>query len=300
MSDPLDLPPAPPPPDDVYRPRPAKVPLWLVVIAVFAAIGVGWLYTQVDQKGLTIRAKGHLLVLPADQGGAWALLVEGTLLKVGDESVRRLRLETGPCDDMIGSIEGELLELDSVQCSPGAPLQPAIGERIRFSGLKFSHWDKSIPFAGDTLEPYLRTPEVMAAMIDHRATAPQLVPLYNPLFPRALAELRRKGALPPPLVFHVRRDDLQLVRVTRSELSLFLNRSRLFVAGGAVEGGWLVRPVTIDDAAPATVESLLLDPRADPWPDLLKNKEVLARRATPPPAAPAPAEAASAPAQGAR
>jgi hypothetical protein len=285
MSDPLDLPPAPPPPDDVYRPRPAKVPLWLVVLGVAAAIGAAWLYTQFDQKGLTIRSKGHLVVLPAGQGGAWALLVEGTLLEVGDASVRRLALKTGPCEDLIGSIEGDRLELETAQCSPGAPLQPAIGERIRFSGLKFAHWDKGIPFAGDTLEPHLQTPEVMAAMIDPRATAPQLVPLYSPLFPRTLAEARRNGTLPPPLVFHARRDDLQIVRLTRSDLALFLHRPRLRIAGGAAEGGWLVREVTIADDAPAaaTVESLLMDPKAAPWPELLKNKAVRVRRTTPPP-----------------
>lgn len=299
MSDPLDLPPAPPPSDDVYRPRPAKVPLWLIALGFAALLGAGWLYTQFDQKGLTIRSKGHLLVLPPEQGGAWALLVEGTLLKLGDQSVQKLGLKTGPCEDMIGSIEGDLLELETVQCSPGAPLQPAIGERIRFSGLKFAHWDKAIVFSGDTLEPYLQTPEIMASMIDPRATAPQILPLYNPLFPRQLAEWRRKGSLPPPLVFHVRRDDLQIVRLTRPELALFLNRTRIHVAGGAAEGGWLVRPVTLADDAAASIESLLLDPKAAPWPDQLQNKEIRARRTTPPPDPVVPGAAAEAPGSGA-
>jgi hypothetical protein len=46
-----------------------------------------------------------------------------------------------------------------------------------------------------------------------------------------------------------------------------------------------VREVTIADDAPAaaTVESLLMDPKAAPWPELLKNKAVRVRPTTPPP-----------------
>lgn len=280
--------------DETFRPvRKSRVPWLIVIVGVLAAAFAVWLYLQLDQKGLTIRGPGHLVVLPYEKGGAWALFADGGLIELTQASVARLKPASGPCELIEGTVADERLELDTLTCTPG-PLQKSIGDRIRWMGLKFAYWDRSLPFSGDTLEPYLQTPEVIASMVDSRPIAPQLVPMFNAFFPSTLAEARRSGRLPPPLVLHTQRDDLKIVRMTRPELALFLARPKFFFAGGAAEGGWLVRTVELDPGAPAAIEDLLLTPAAAPWPEMLKNKVVRVQKRTAPPEAAAPA--ASAPA----
>lgn len=284
MPDKEDLPSDPADDLAAVHPRRSKAPWIIALVLLAAAGGTMGLYALIEQRGLSLKGAGHLLVLPAEQGGAWAMYLDGTLLQVTAASVQRLGARTGPCEAINGSLQGDLLDLESLECTPG-PLQKRLGDRLKWMGLKFAYWDRSVPFTGDTLEADLQTPEIVAAMVDPRPDSPQLVPLYSALFPPTLAAQRVAGRLPVPLLLHVKRDDLQIRRLTRTELSQFLARPRYRLAGAAVSGGWIVRTIDIDPTASVTLERLLLAPEEAPWPELLQQPTLRVSRRTPLPSA---------------
>ncbi len=268
-------------------------PILVVLVSVGAAL---LLYMSIDQKGPSLRGSGHVVVLPEAQGGTWALMIDGAAVKLSPASVARLNPRSGPCESISGSLEGEELDAEELLCTPG-PVQKAIGDRLRRANLKFAYWDASLPFDGETLEPYLQTPEVIGAMLDTRTENPQLIPLYWPLYPHSLAVLRLSGKLPPPLMLAVKRDDLQLRRIGRLEATQFFSRPLFHLAGGASQGGWLVRTLEmVDDGAPPAAK-LLLEPTASPWPELLREKRLKVARPKlmPPPNGDAPATPAPLP-----
>ncbi len=280
-------------PDDEFAAfRPSRAPWVLAFVALAAAAFSLWLYGHFRQRGLAMHGQGHLVVLPASRGGAWALFLDGTLVQLTPQSVQHLHAKTGPCEEIAGSLLGERLDLESLHCAPGS-LQHLVGERLRWMGLKFEYFDKAEKFTGDTLERFLETPEVVASMLDPRPEWPQLIPLYTPLFPAALARARLSGRLPVPLLIEVHRDDLQIRRMTRTVLSEFLSRPTYHLAAGADRGGWIVRTLVVDPAASGDLEDLLLDPTAPPWPERLKATTVHVARRTPLP--PALEDAAASP-----
>jgi hypothetical protein len=66
----------------------------------------------------------------------------------------------------------------------------------------------------------------------------------------------------------VKRNDLAIGRLTRSELSLFLARDHFVVAGAAAAGGWMTRVVTLAGAEAPFFERLLTNPDD---PDIAKQ-----------------------------
>ncbi len=263
----------------------SRLPWVLALFALLAGLFIVWLYGHEKQRGVTIEGQGHLVVLPQGSRWAWALLLNGTLVQLTPGSVARFHPTTGPCDWIEGTLEGERLRLEELRCAPGS-LQSRIGERMHWMGLEYEWFDPEERFSGDTLEPVLETPEVIASMLDRRHPRwPQLVPLYQPLFPDALARARLRGTLPVPLIIEVGRNDLLLRRMTREDETAFLSRPRFHLAAGAAAGGWIVRTLVVDPAATGDLEDLLVDPTAPPWPDLLRQRTVRVARRTPLPEA---------------
>jgi hypothetical protein len=277
--------------DDGWRPeRPAVWP-WLVFAAV---LGVSvWAYTRSDQKGVSLRGDGHVLVLPGDPS-AWLFTLDGAVARATPESTARFGLKTGPCERLEGylTLDGRAIALEAATCTPG-PLQRTVGERLKRASMKFGYWAKGLENRGETLEPVLQTPELYAAVIDPRVDDPQLVPLYLELWPGLFAESREAHG-PPPTVIHIERNDLLIRRLTRTQLRWFLDLPVFHLAGGAVAGGWLVREVRLEPRADApSVSKLLVNPAAPPFDSLLREGPVVVSRrpdldptaaAAPPPA----------------
>jgi hypothetical protein len=254
------------------------VPIVMALFVLAGAIGVLVLYDHLPQRGLTISGEGYIIVPPG--ADAWVLLAQGTLVQASSESVNRLHARTGPCHLIQGSMLDPLpqLELEHLECTPGAPLVPAVVTRLHWLGAKFGYWADGVEPHGDSLEAALeRSPEVVAAMIDPRANDPQILPLYTPLYPASLQAARRKG-LPPPVLISVRRNDLLIVRLREKELADFLQRDALVFAGAAAAGGWLVRDVMITPEGAPTLERLLVAPEEPPWPALMKDRTLRVSR----------------------
>lgn len=246
------------------RSRWPAVLLGAFVLAV--AGGMVLLCATTEERGLTVRGRGHAVVLP---GGAWVFLADGALFPVTGAS-RELLPATGPCERIDGFLRGEKLHLERVTCLPGS-LQPAVAERLRLLGLKAAYWPENLHSEGPgALGGVLETVEVVAAMVDPRFDAPQLVPLWRELFPGAVVRSREAGEVPPPVVVQVERNDRVRERMGRTELGQWLARENFFLAAAAPRGGWIVREVRLTSAARGPVERLLTAPGEGEWPAALE------------------------------
>lgn len=275
----------PPPPDDVTDLLPKKPVAWgaiaIGIALILAAVGAFWLYSTIEQRGLSVRGDGHIVVLP--DGSTWVALLDGSLIRATAESAQRLGARTGPCTEVAGSLLGRELELERLTCTPGQPLLRRIGERLQRMNLRFGYWDQTLEHTPeDDLEPHLRTIEVVASMVDKRfdADAPQLLALYTPLFAESLAEARQ-GKLPPPVLIQVKRNDFLIKRLARPEVAVLLARDRFILGAAAVKGGWLVRTVEIAADGPLSFERLLEAPEEAPWPTALVQRTIRASRFLP-------------------
>lgn len=253
-----------------WTPPRRRIPWAMVTFVALVVVGALAAYVLVEQRGPSVRGAGHVVVL--QKAGAWAFLLDGTLLPITAESAARLQVRTAPCDRISGTLEGEWLELDALDCRPGDSIQTQIGERLRRLSLRFAYWDPAIESVGQTLEPHLEALEVVASMVDPRLDAPQLVPLYAPLFPGAVGRARQAGT-PPPVIVQVKRHDFVQRRMGRTELASFLSQPRFVLAAGASKaGGWLTREVVLDTDIDgvASFVRLLVSPLEAPWPQLLQ------------------------------
>lgn len=256
--------------DDVRQLLPRRRVPWSAVFIACALLGAvgfaAWLYARVEQRGLSLRGPGHLVRLP--DGEVWAFFLnDGTLVRVTAESASKAGVVTGRCTRLQGALEGRDYVLDAAECQPGG-LQDVVVERMRRAGLTFGYWDKALASQGETLDAALETVEIYASMIDPRADAPQLVALYRPLFADVLPAARRRG-LPPPVFISVPRNDLSIVRVTRSELTALMQLPAFVFAGAAPAGGWIVRRVERAADGHGSLERLLVAPTEAPWPTRL-------------------------------
>lgn len=256
--------------EDVRALLPRRRVSWAAVFIACALVGAiglaAWLYSRIDQRGLSLRGPGHLVRL--DNGEVWAFFLnDGTLVRVTPDSADRAGVVTGRCTRLVGALEGRDYVLDQAQCEPGG-LQDVVVERMRRAGLKFGYWADGLESQGETLDASLETVEIYASMIDPRADAPQLVALYRPLFGDVLPAARRRG-LPPPVFISVARNDLSIVRVTRSELTSLMQLPAFVFAGAAPAGGWLVRRLERAEGAEGSLERLLVAPIEPPWPERL-------------------------------
>lgn len=252
---------------------------WIIGgVLVLVLIGIGFLYSRIEQRGLTIRGRSHLFVQPS--GAAWAFFVDGSQVKVSPESAKKHQLASGPCDEIVGSLREKepLFDIDTLSCSPGQSVAPRVIERIAALGLDFGYW--KIESEKQSLADTALTTELVAAIIDPRADDPQITPLYGVMFPEWLAEARAEGS-PPPLIIHVDRNDAVKDRFDRERLEAFLKRPQFMLAGGGAKGGWVIRTLTLVPTGTLTIDSLLVDPNVEPWPtELRKPTLFLARKQT--------------------
>lgn len=246
---------------------------WSTVV-IFAVLVVAvafstWLYSRFEQRGPSLRGSGHLVRL--DSGAVWAFFTnDGTLVRVTPESAKALGVFTGQCSRMEGWLQGTDCVLDVAECEKGG-LQDAIVERMRRIGLRFGYWPEGLESQGDTLDDVLETVEIYASIIQPHANDPQLVPLFRPLFAHVLPAARREG-LPAPVFISVRRNDLAIVRVTRTELAGLLDLSSYVFAGAAKTGGWIVRTVVAAPDGEGDFARLLVEPTQAPWPERLQDR----------------------------
>lgn len=272
----------PPADDDVAKLLPkANVPWGAIFIGLVLALAGGaaiWLYANLDQRGLSVRGEGHVVVTP--KAGAWALLQDGTLVRITKASADKLALRTGPCLTIEGALLGRELEVETATCAGGEPVLRRVGERLQRLGLKYGYWPEGLEKKGDTLEPFLGTPEIVAAMVDPRLVDPQLLWVYAPLFPETVREARLEG-LPPPVVIQVKRNDFFVRRFSRTELAEFLQRPSFVFGAASAKGGWLVRTVEIGAPELPPIERLLVSPEEEPWPRALVDNPVKVSRRTP-------------------
>lgn len=260
----------PPDDEDVRQLLPRRRVPWSAVFLLCALAGaVGfavWLYGRMEQRGLSLRGPGHLVRL--DNGEIWAFFLnDGTVVRVTAESAAKAGVGTGRCTRLQGALDGRDYVLDVAECQPGG-LQDVVVERMRRAGLTFGYWAEGLTSQGETLDAALETVEIYASMIDPRADAPQLVALYRPLFADVLPAARRRG-LPPPVFISVRRNDLAILRVTRSELGSLMALPRFVFAGAAPAGGWIVREVVRAEDGDGDPGRLLVAPTEAPWPTRL-------------------------------
>lgn len=250
----------------------------IVLVVLVGVMGTLYLYDHTEHLGVTVSGQGYIIVPPG--ADAWVLLAQGTLVQASSDSVKELHAATGPCSLIQGSMMDPLpvLKLEKLECEPGKPLVPAVVTRLHWLGAKFGYWGDSVERHGDSLETALQqTPEVVAAMIDPRASDPQIIPLYTPIYPASLQAARQKG-LPPPVLISIRRNDLLIGRLREKELADFLHRDRLVFAGAAVRGDWLVRDVMITPDGTPALERLLVAPEESPWPELMKDRTLRVSR----------------------
>lgn len=256
--------------DDVKALLPRRRVPWggvaIAAVLVGAVVLAVSLYARFEQRGLSLRGPGHLVVLTS--GDTWAFfLSDGSLVRVTAQSARALGASTGRCARLAGSLQGHDLALDVAECEGGG-LQDIVVERMRRMGLRFGYWADNLESGGERLDGVLHTVEIYASLIEPRADAPQLVPLYRPLFPEVLPAARRDG-LPAPVFISVRPDDLAIVRVTRSELVALLALPEFVFAGAAAKGGWIVRTVRRAADGEGALSRLLVAPTEPPWPTRL-------------------------------
>jgi hypothetical protein len=230
-------------------------------------VGIVYLYKHIEQRGISIGGGGHIAVMP--NGDVWAFFLDGGQVRVSPESAKRLGAQTGPCTRIDGALKDDtsVYDVDLLDCSPGKSVVPKVVERLQTLGLKFGYWP--LEATGQTLAEAAVTPEIVGAMIDPRTEDPQLVRLYNPLFAETIPA-SRKGGGPPPLIIQVDRNDFVTNRLDRDKLAAFLDRPRFTLAGSGQQGGWIVRQVEVAPDGTPTLERLLVNPLADPWPNLLR------------------------------
>lgn len=246
----------------------SRVPAIVGGMLALVLVGIGYLYTQVPQRGLSLGGAGHITVLP--NGETWVFFLDGAQVRATPETARRVGAQSGPCSRIDGALkeDGPLFEIDALDCTPGKSVVPRITERMGYLGLRFGYWP--MESTGQSLAEAALTSEIVAAMIDPRTDNPQIVPLYNVLFPQVLSEIRAPGGT-PPLIIHVDRHDLVTNRMDREQLGAFLQRPQFILAGAGTQGGWLIRTVKVDPKGVSTLESLLVNPAAEPWTTELRN-----------------------------
>jgi hypothetical protein len=255
----------------------SKVP-WVIGAGLLVVLmGTFYLYQHVEQRGISIRGEGHIAVLP--NGDTWLFFLNGALVKATPESAKRFNAKPGPCSNIDGSMKGELpiFQIDELECTPGASIVPRLTARMQEMGLAFGYWPKELEYSGQSLVDVSNTLEIVLSMMDERATEPQLVPLYDPLFPLTVRSARAHA--PPPLIINVERNDLVTNRFGRDELESFLEQPAFVLAGAAQKGGWLVRSLQVTPGGAEWLERLLIAPTEEPWPKLLRDPIVhVARR----------------------
>lgn len=260
--------------DDVSRLLPRRRVPWGLVVSlltvVFATALSVFLYGKMEQKGLSLRGPGHVVLF--ESGDAWAFFAnDGVVAPVAARSVGAFGVQaSGRCERIDGWLSHRELVVESATCVEGG-LQDAVVARMRMLGLRFGYWPENIVSDGETLDEVLRTVEVYAAFIQPDARAPQLVALFKPLFPDVLPVARNAG-LPPPVFISTRRNDLSIVRVTRSELAQLAALPSFVFAGAAVEGGWVVRRLEREAGGEGDLGRLLLAPAEPPWRTRLEER----------------------------
>lgn len=260
---------------------PSRGGAWIWLVASIA-VGLALIaYRLVDQKGVSVLGRGHVVVLP-DGAGTWVFLSDGSVIEAVPESATFLGLATGACARFRGWVREKQLVVEEAECVPGSLLRPVM-ERMRELRLQPEYWADTLPAESATPEPHLATLELYASLVDRRFDDPQIVPLYRELFPGRLARLREEGRTGKPTVFHVKRNDFVGRRLLRTELAHFLGedgpvaRHGFHLAGAAAEGGWLVRDVSYDPQGKGPVERLLVAPVEAPWPELLASPNLRVR-----------------------